>query len=123
MKKRRNQMKNTRSESTSIATGIGETLVEAIGHGESIAISEGYSDDSLCRGVSDARLQPRASSWSGEPRESVTILIEGGGFSFNDVFPMDSRVIAAENGRAIATFALSLVAPRRRRSSGRTVEA
>lgn len=54
--------------------------------------------------------------------ESVTILIEGGGFSFNDVFPMGSRALAAENGRAIATFALSLVSPRRRRSSGRNSE-
>jgi hypothetical protein len=54
--------------------------------------------------------------------DTVTILIEGGGFSFNDVFPMGSPSLAAENGRAIATFALSLVAPRRRRSPGRTVE-
>jgi hypothetical protein len=126
-------MKNTRSESTSRTTGTGETISEGIGHGEIISISEGSSDDSFSRGVSDDRLtveseqRPRASSWSGEPRESVTILIEGGGFSFNDVFPMENRLTAAQCGRDIASHALKLVAdplaaPRRRRSPGRQVE-
>jgi hypothetical protein len=126
-------MKSTRSEATSRTTGMGETTSEGIGHGESISISESYSDDSLGRGVSDDRLsaeseqRSRASGRSGEPRESVTILIEGGGFSFNDVFPMESRLTAAQCGRDIASHALKLVAdplaaPRRRRSTGRQVE-
>jgi hypothetical protein len=126
-------MKSTRSESIRRTTGIGETTSEGIGPGESISISEGYSDDSLGRGFSDDQLnveseqRPRASGWSGEPRESVTILIEGGGFSFNDVFPMESRLTAAQCGRDIASHALKLVAdplpaPRRRRASTRQVE-
>jgi|SRR5947209_20533192 len=126
-------MKQIRSESTSTSTGIGETKSEAIGQGESISINEGYSDDSSSRGVSNDDLnveserRPRASGWSGEPRESVTILIEGGGFSFNDVFPMESRLTAAQCGRDIASHALKLVAdplaaPRRRRSSTRQAE-
>jgi len=73
-------------------------------------------------GVSAHATTTRASESHTAHPEAVTILIEGGGFSFNDVFPMGSRGLAAENGRAIATFALSLVAPRRRRSSGRSVE-
>ena len=51
----------------------------------------------------------------------------GGGFSFNDVFPMESRLTAAQCGRDIASHALKLVAdplaaPRRRRSSTRQAE-
>jgi len=133
MREKENQMKQTRSESTSTGTGTGETKGVATGHNESVTISETYSDDSLGRGVSDDQLnieserRPRVSGWSGEPRESVTILIEGGGFSFNDVFPMESRLSAAQCGREIATYALSLVAhplaaSRRRRSPNRQVE-
>src|SRR5438309_4114596 len=124
-------MKQTRSESTSTGTGMGETNTVGVGHSEAIT-SESYSDD-FGRAFSDdqpnveSEHRPRTSSWSGEPRESVTVLIEGGGFSFNDVFPMESRLGAAQCGREIATYALSLVAhplvaSRRRRSTGRQVE-
>jgi len=126
-------MKQTRSESTSTSRGIGETRGEAIGHGESITVSESHIDDVFERGAledastveGEGRLH--ASGCSGEPQESVTVLIEGGGFSFNDVFPMESRLGAAQCGREIATYALSLVAhplvaSRRRRSAGRQAE-
>lgn len=126
-------MKQTRRESTGTSTGIGYTKGESIGNGESITISESHSDDSFGRAISDGQSsveserRPRASGSSGESQESVTVLIEGGGFSFNDVFPMESRSGAAQCGREIATYALSLVArplvaSRRRRSSGRQVE-
>jgi hypothetical protein len=134
-------MKRMSSESTGVSSHIVESESLGIAHGRTIGIgygqsegtciSEGESNDDLSRSFSDARPASssddrpatRSGSWQeSEPPESVTILIEGGGFSFNDVFPMGSRSLAAENGRAIATFALSLVAPRRRRSSGRQVE-
>jgi hypothetical protein len=124
-------MKQTRSESTSTVTGTGETKGVAIGQTES-TISESDSDDSFGLAVTDdpnveSERRPRAAGWSGEPRQSVTVLIEGGGFSFNDVFPMESRLGAAQCGREIATYALSLVAhplgsSRRRRTPGRQVE-
>src|SRR5258708_8526701 len=100
-------MKQTRSESTSTGTGMRETSDAGIVDGESITIGESHSDDSLGRAVSEDRSniefeqRSRASGWSGEPQESVTILIEGGGFSFNDVFPMESRLTAAQCGRDI----------------------
>lgn len=126
-------MKQTRGESTSTSTGIGETKAEGIGYSESITISESHRDDVLERGALqdssnvEGERRLRASDVSGEPQESVTVLIEGGGFSFNDVFPMESRSGAAQCGREIATYALSLVAhplvpSRRRRSPGRQVE-
>jgi hypothetical protein len=128
-----NQMKQTRGESTSTSTGIGETKGEGIGHIESMTISESHSEDvferAALQGPStvEGERRPRTSGWSGEPQESVTVLIEGGGFSFNDVFPMESRSSAAQFGREIASHALKLVAhplsaSRRRRSPGRQVE-
>jgi hypothetical protein len=138
MQEKERHMKRMSSESTGVSSHIVESESLGIAHGTSIGIgyaentciSEGESNDDLSRSFSDDRPTSssddrpttRSGSWqASEPQESVTILIEGGGFSFNDVFPMGSRNLAAENGRAIATFALSLVA-RRRRLSGRTVE-
>jgi hypothetical protein len=125
-------MKQTRSESTGTNMGVAETKSEGIGQGEAIAISESHSDHSFGAGASDdgsdveGERRPHGPGWPGEPRESVTVLIEGGGFSFNDVFPMESRLGAAQCGREIATYALSLVAhpvaSRRRRSPGRQGE-
>jgi len=126
-------MKQARSESTGTNMGVAETKSEGIGYGESITISESHSDHSFGAGASsdgsdvEGERRLRAPDFSGEPHESVTVLIEGGGFSFNDVFPMESRSGAAQCGREIATYALSLVAhplvpSRRRRSPGRQVE-
>jgi hypothetical protein len=126
-------MKHARGESTSTGTGMGETRSVGIGRSESFMVSATNSEDFSDRSVSDdqpnveSEQRPRGSGWSGESQESVTILIEGGGFSFNDVFPMESRLTAAQCGRDIASHALRLVAdplatPRRRRSSGRQAE-
>jgi hypothetical protein len=107
-------------------TGMSESTTSS---GEGFfPMSEGDADDRLHR----SNAFDRPTTWSeqtpDEPRgsrdvgssESVTILIEGGGFSFNDVFPMASRGLAAGFGRAIAKHALELADPRRR-SSRRTV--
>jgi hypothetical protein len=95
---------------SSNSTTSGSTT--ARGHG--LGIAE-HKSDSTGNHVDDM------SGTSGQDQpESVTVLIEGGGFSFNDVFPMGSRTLAADRGRSIAKFALSGAPSRGRRSPART---
>ena len=116
---RRNDNDSTQqiSESPTSSTSSGST--HAAGHGVGIA---GHRTESTAGDRVDNDSE-RASTGGGsiqEQPESVTVLIEGGGFSFNDVFPMGSRSLAADRGRAIAKFALAGAPSRGRRSSGRT---
>jgi hypothetical protein len=130
MKRSDDKQQHTSTESQGVSMGINTSESWGVGFGESMSMPDSETGDRLHQ----SNAFDRSTIWSeptskelrqgrdAESRESVTVLIEGGGFSFNDVFPMASRGSAAENGRAIATFALSLVAPRRRRTSGRSVE-
>jgi hypothetical protein len=117
-----------RTESHGVTMGISTGESQGVGWDESTSITKTEKRDDLSQIVADDRptswseaapLEPRRSR-DAESRESVTILIEGGGFSFNDVFPMTTRSDAAAFGRTIAKHALELADPRRR-SSRRTV--
>lgn len=115
MKRTDNDTPHQISEPTgSSSTSSGST--NAVSHG--LGIAEHKSESAS----GDRDVEPRAvsSTVSQEQPESVTVLIEGGGFSFNDVFPMGSRTLAADRGRSIAKFALAGAPSRGRRSPGRT---
>lgn len=94
--------------SRTTTSGSTTTLADGVGIAEHTSEITGKNVDDM-----------RSTSGQEQP-ESVTVLIEGGGFSFNDVFPMGSRTLAADRGRSIAKFALSGAPSRGRRSRGRT---
>jgi hypothetical protein len=119
-------MKRTDNDTThqisEVPTGSSSTTsgsTNAVGHGGGIAEHKAASTSGN-HVEHDVEKRATSDTSSQEQPESVTVLIEGGGFSFNDVFPMGSRSLAADRGRSIAKFALSGAPSGGRRSSGRT---